>query len=55
MGRAGNAHGMPPELFLTMVMDILRSRPDGVENCVDENIGIGHEDASGPYGDCWPG
>jgi len=51
MGQAGDERAMPLEAFLSAVIDILRTRPDAVEICV-QRVGIlRNADAEGRHDD----
>ncbi len=51
MGQAGDERAMPLEAFLSAVMDILRTRPDAVEICVQRVGLLRNADAEGRHDD----
>ena len=51
MGMAEKGQGMPLPAFLSEVMDILRTRPDAVEICVDDVLFLRNAEAEGRQAD----
>lgn len=51
MGQAASGQGMPLEQFLTEVIEILRTRPEAVEICVDDVLFLRNAEAQGRHDD----